>query len=170
MANTKGKIIIGAGLFLMGGIGTYIAVTTIRKKKIAKTIYQKLDDKSLQGVGANVSAEDRHKYSLALDPNFWKKSSGSPLPTKLMPDKLARERAKEIYANIGTLWDNESKILSAVKKNVTQGQMSQVAYAYANAPLNYGNLADALQQGLEGGVLVSDKLKELNLYIDSLPY
>lgn len=170
MANTKGKIIIGVGLLAVVGVTAYVISSVVSKKKVSKRIYDALDDTSLQGAGKNVNADEAHKFSLALDPNFWKKKSGSPLPTKLMADRLARERATQIHDAVGTIWDDENAILSAIKKQTTQGQMSQVAYAYANAPLNYGNLGDILEAGLKGGLITKDRLEELNLYINSLPY
>jgi hypothetical protein len=170
MANTKGKIIIGVGLLAVAGVTAYVISSAIRKKKVSKRIYDQLDDTSLQGAGKNVGANEAHKFSLALDPNFWKKKSGSPMPTKLMPDRKARDNAKAIYSAIGSLWDDEDAIMGAIKKQNTQGQMSQVAYAYAHAPLNHGNLGDALEDGLKGGLIAKDRLQELNLYINSLPY
>jgi hypothetical protein len=169
MSNTKAKIIIGAGIVLVSGIVTGIVVRDVRRNRIRKRIFDQLNDTSFQGQGSNVGADEAHKFTLALDPNFWKKTSGSPLPTKLIPDKTARERARAINDSIG-LWDDEDKILSEIKKAQTQGQLSQVAHAYANAPLNFGNLGDDLERALKGGLATKDRLKELNMYINSLPY
>ena len=166
-ANTKGKIIIGIGLLLVAGGAAYVISGVVKKRRVSKKIYDQLNDTTLQGAGKNVSADEAHKFTLALDPNFWKRTTGTPLPTKPIHDKIARERARAIHANIG-IYDNEDKIMTEIKKNTTQGQLSQVAYQYS--AIGYGNLGDSLQSGLSGGWFEADRLKELNAYINSLPY
>lgn len=170
MANTKGKIIIGGAIALTGFVIGRMIYKGIRRKKISTGIFNQLNDTSLAGVGQNVGANEAHKYSLAFDPDFWKKNKGNPLPTQLITDSKARQIATEIHENIGYTNDDEDAILSAIKKAKTQGQLSKVTYVYENAPFKYGNLASDLQSALSGGVIVEDRLKELNNYINSLPY
>ena len=173
-ANTKGKIIIGSALFVVVGVTAWIITSSIRKRRIWKDISAKLGDISLEGQIGNVSSEEIHKYKLALDPNFWKRTQGSPLPSKLMPDKRAREIATNIKKLIGdyVAWaDDEEGIINEIKKIQTQGQFSQVAYAYSNPPLNYGDLGVALENSLKPyGTDRKDWLPELNRLIDSMPY
>lgn len=168
MANTKGKIIIGAGIAVVGGITAMLVIRAVRRRKISKSIFKQLDDAT--DIGSIVNAQEAHKYTKALDPKFWQKKTGTPLPSRLIPDRVARDRAKAIYSAIGFIDDDESAILKEVKKAETQGQLSQVAYAYENAPLNYGNLGDDLEKALKGTWFEKERLKELNAYIASLPY
>ena len=165
--NIKAKIIIGGAALLLTGFAATIIVNGVRRRNISKKIFEILNDTSLLGSGATVGANEVHKYTHALDPKFWKKTSGSPLPSKLITDAKAREIAREINDGVGTVWDNESGILSAIKKTSTQGQLSQVANQYS---IQHGNLADDLEKALSGGVILKDRLAELNNYINSLPY
>lgn len=173
MANTKAKIIIGGGIVLLGGFITWRVLKNVKQNKIKKSILAQINDP--KNIGATVSGNEAHKYTKGLDPNFWKKTKGSPLPTGLIPDRKAREYAKKIYDNIGSwtewkwnVWDNENEIMSALKNAPTQGAMSQIAHQFE--AMGYGNLADRLEDSLQEGTFEKDRLKELNNYINSLPF
>jgi len=170
MANTKGKIIIGSAIAVVGGLITWKIIRNVKQNKIKKSILAQINDP--KNVGATLSDTEMHKYTKGLDPSFWKKEKGSPLPSKLMNPKDARKYAKKIYDNSGGSWgwDNEDVIMSTLKKAKTQGQLSQIAFAYESAPLNKGNMGDMLESNLEAGTFEKDRLKELNNWINSLPY
>jgi hypothetical protein len=46
--------------------------------------------------------------------------------------------------------------------------LSQLAFIFDAE--GYGNLGDKLQDSLDGGTFTKDRLKELNLFIETLPY
>ena len=78
MANTKGKIIIASGIVLVVGISTAIIVSHLKKKRILKDIYDKVNDTaSEQGQQALYEEENQLLGSNAFDPNFYKKESGT---------------------------------------------------------------------------------------------
>lgn len=171
MANIKGKIIISSALVIFVGIGSYIVFNHFKKKKIIKKIYDKLNDTSSeQGQQALYDEESQILGSNAFDPNFWQKTTGSPKPNAnlLLPTKIARDRARDINTAIGFVSEDEDEIISAIKKLKSKGQISQVASAYANSPLNFGNLANDMKNALTG-YFDGDKIKQLNTYINSLP-
>jgi hypothetical protein len=174
MANTKGKIILGTMLVGVTGLFSFLIYRSIRNKRILNDIFDKLSDTtSAEGQQALLSDEDKLKGSYALDPNFWKqgRAGAKPNTDKLMTSATARKYAKEFNDNVGygDLLSDETKLLATAKKHKTQGQLSQTAYAYGNAPLSYGSLADDLQTALKGGLLEKDYLTEFNTYITSLP-
>lgn len=179
MANTKGKIIIGAGIAVTGSIITFLIIRAIRKKNVAERIYKKLDDVTTQsGLSATLDEEDKHKANYGFQPMFWKEGKDGVMPDKdlLLPPKIARERAKEIYKAIhDNDWfgasEDEDKVLSVIKKSKSQGQLSQVAHQYSSGVLNYGSLADDVKTALKSTWYGSEnRLKELNNFINSLPY
>ena len=135
MANTKGKIIIASGLVLVAGVTTAIVFSHLRKKRVIKQIYDKINDTtSEQGQQAVLNEENQLLGSNAFDPNFWKKTSGTkPNPNLLMPSKNAREIATKIY-NLSGVTDDEKGIINEFKKLKSKGQVSQVASAYQNTP------------------------------------
>jgi hypothetical protein len=106
MANTKGKIIIASGLILVVGITTAIVFSHLRKKKFLNKIYDAINDTSSeQGQQALLTEENQLLGSNALDPNFWRKTSGTkPNPNLLMPTKNAREIATKINGLLGFSW------------------------------------------------------------------
>jgi hypothetical protein len=171
MANTKGKIIIGGAIAVVGGLIAWKITRNVKQNKIMKSILAQINDST--NVKDTVGGGDVHKYSLGLDPKFWDKKSGSPLPTIGNP-KYARETATKIHSLIGDwkAWaDDEEGILSAIRKVKSQGKLSQVAFAYENPPLNYGNLADDLKSSLEPyGTDTKDWMPELNNIINAMPY
>lgn len=178
MANTKGKIIIGAGIVLVGGTIAYFISRGIRRKNVAKRIYKKLDDVLTQeGLSATLDENEKHKAHFGFDPNFWKNGKNGVMPNNsmLLPPRIARDRAtaikKAIYNNdwFGATED-ESKILSEIKKAKTQGQLSQITHAYESGSLSYGNLGDDIEEALKGWGTSANRLKDLNNYINALPY
>jgi hypothetical protein len=174
MANIKGKIIIGSGIVIVAGLTTAILVSHFRKKKILKTIYDKINDTSSeQGQQALLEVENQLLGSNAFDPNFWRKTSGTkPNPNLLMPSKNAREIAKNIDGKIrGVLLDedDEAGIISEFKKLKSKGQVSQVASAYQNTPLNFGDLGQNVTDALTGFWDKSTYITQLTTYINSLP-
>jgi hypothetical protein len=182
MANTKGKIIIGTALAGVVGVTAYIIFSGLRKRRILNDIYETLQDvTSAEGQQALYSEDEKIKGSYGFDPNFWRgKSAKKPDPKYLnqMSSTIAREIAKKIYYHIGK-WDfsdpkayvddDEVGIISEIKKLSSQGQLSMVAFAYANAPLNYGNLADDIVDALTGWTDKDSYIVDLNRYVDSLP-
>ena len=174
MANTKGKIIIASGLILVAGITTAVVVSHYRKKRILKQIYDAINDvKSEEGQQALLTEENQLLGSNAFDPNFYKKTSGTkPNPNYLMPTKNAREIAKKIDDKIqGVILDedDEKGIINEFKKLKSKGQISQVASAYQNTPLNYGDLGRNVTDALTGFWDDSTYITQLTTYISSLP-
>ena len=110
-----------------------------------------------------------------------------------MPNKNAREIATKIYYSIGNYdsrfleknfqpnlytisanfkksgFDDEKEIISQFKKLKSKGQVSQVASAYANSPLNYGDLSQDVTDALTGWTDSDTYITQLTTYIDSLP-
>lgn len=176
MANTKGKIIIASGLVLVTGITTAIVVSHIRKKRVLKEIYDKINDTSTEeGQQALLDEENQILGSNAFDPNFYQKTT-NPRPdvNLLMPTKIAREIANKIYSlapNMSNLRldDDEAGIVSQFKKLKSKGQVSQVASAFANPPLNHGDLADFVTETLNGWTDDAIYMKQLTTYINNLP-
>jgi hypothetical protein len=177
MANTKGRIIIASGLLLVVGVTTAIVFSHFRKKRILKSIYDTVNDEtSEQGQQSLLDEENQLLGSNAFDPNFWSKTSGTkPNPNLLIPTKLARESATKIRSYMGTSltanrWgDDEKKIISEFKKLKSKGQVSQVASAYSNSPLSYGDLGKDVIDALTGWSDDEIYIKQLNTYINSLP-
>jgi len=170
MANIKGKIIIGGGIVLVAGITTAILVSHYRKKKYLKLIYDKINDTSTEeGQQALLEVENQLLGSNAFDPNFWKKTTGTkPNPNLLMPTKNAREIATKIHSLIG--WEDDEKgIINQIKKLKSKGQVSQVASAYQNAPLNFGDLGIEVTDALTGYFDDSTYITQVVTYINSLP-
>ena len=181
MANTKGKIIIASGIVLVVGITTAVILSHYRKKRILKAIYKNINDTtSEQGQQALLTEENQLLGSNAFDPNFWRKTTGTkPNPNLLMPSKNAREIATKIYDKMrGVVLDedDEKGIINEFKKLKSKGQVSQVASAYQNAPLNYGDLGRDVTEALTGTSWIRVDLfnddtyiKQLTTYINSLP-
>jgi hypothetical protein len=174
MANIKGKIIIGSGIVIVAGITTAILVSHYRKKKFLKLIYDKINDTSSEeGQQALLDVENQLLGSNAFDPNFWKKTSGTkPNPNLLMPTKNAREIARNIDSKLlGVIIkeDDEKGIINEIRKLKSKGQISQVASAYQNAPLNYGDLGRDVTDALTGYFDDSTYITQLTTYINSLP-
>jgi hypothetical protein len=94
-----------------------------------------------------------------------------------MPTKNAREIATRIrekqYGRGGlsqSNWgDDEAGIINEFKKLKSKGQVSQVASAYGNAPLNYGNLGNDVTDALTGSLDSDIYITQLTTYISSLP-
>lgn len=171
MANTKGKIIIASGIVLVVGISTAIIVSHLKKKRILKDIYDKVNDTtSEEGQQALFEEENQLLGSNAFDTNFWRKTTGTkPNPNLLMPSKNAREFADKIYDLIGFFNDDEKKIISEFKKLKSKGQVSQVASAYSNAPKSYGDLGRDVTEALTGYLDDDTYITQLTNYINSLP-
>lgn len=174
MANTKGKIIIASGIVLIAGISTAIIISHYRKKRILKEIYDKINDTtSEEGQQALLNEENQLIGSNAFDPNFHKgtKSGAKPDKNLLMPTKNAREIATKIYNLIGGqgLADDEAGIVSQFKNLKSKGQVSQVASAFSNSPLNYGNLGDMVTDALTGWTDDDIYITQLTTYINNLP-
>jgi len=170
MANTKGKIIIASGLVLVAGITTAVILSHYRKKKYLKQIYDAINDTSSEaGQQALLTEENQLLGSNAFDPNFWRKTSGTkPNPNLLMPSKMAREIATKIYDEMGVT-DDEKAIINEFKKLKSKGQVSQVASAYQNTPLNYGDLGRDVTEALTGWTDDDTYITQLTTYISSLP-
>lgn len=170
MANTKGKIIIASGLVLVAGITTAIVISHFRKKRYLKEIYDAINDTTSEaGQQALLTEENQLLGSNAFDPNFWRKTSGTkPNPNLLMPSKNAREIATKIY-NLSGVTDDEKGIINEFKKLKSKGQVSQVASAYQNTPLNYGDLGRDTTEALTGWVDDDTYITQLTTYISSLP-
>jgi hypothetical protein len=170
MANTKGKIIIASGIVLVAGITTAIVFSHLRKKRVLKEIYDKINDTSSeQGQQALLTEENQLLGSNAFDPNFWSKTTGTkPNPNLLMPSKNAREIATSIYNEMGVN-DDEKAIINQFKKLKSKGQVSQVASAYQNSPLNYGDLGLDVTEALTGWTDDDTYITQLTTYISSLP-
>lgn len=174
MANIKGKIIIGSGIVLVAGITTAILVSHYRKKKFLKLIYDKINDTSTeQGQQALLEAENQLLGSNAFDPNFWKKTTGTkPNPNLLMPTKNARDIARNIddkMVGVVIKEDDEKGLINEIKKLKSKGQVSQVASAYQNAPLNFGDLGRDITDALTGYFDDSTYITQVTTYINSLP-
>jgi len=177
MANTKGKIIIGGGLFVILGITSFIIFSHLRKKRVLREIYDKINDTtSEEGQQALLEEGEKLLGSNAFDPNFWKKTT-APRPDSnlLMPSKMAREIATNIYNLIAVgstklrIDDDEAGILSQFKKLKSKGQVSQVASAYASSPLNYGDLSGHVTEALGGWTDDALYMKQLTTFINNLP-
>ena len=179
MANTKGKIIIGAGIALVGGTIAMVVYKSIRKKKIAEKIYKALDDvTTAEGLSATLEENEIHKANFGFDPNFWKSGKNGIMPdTKyLIPSMYAREKATKIYNAIHNndlfgVTEDENTVISEIKKAKSQGELSQITHAYESGALNYGNMGDDVETALKSTWYGSkDRLKELNNFISALPY
>jgi hypothetical protein len=176
MANIKGKIIIVSGFVVVAGITTAIIVSHYRKKRILNEIYDAINDvKSEAGQQALLSDENQLLGSNAFDPNFHKgKGTTKPDMNLLMPTKMARDVATKIFKKMAgwdtNNWtDDEAGIISEFKKLKSKGQVSQVADAYSNSPLNYGELSQHTTDALTG---IADKevyITQLSTYINNLP-
>jgi hypothetical protein len=91
-----------------------------------------------------------------------------------MPTKNAREIATNIYKKQSGLdtnrWgDDEKGIINEFKKLKSKGQVSQVASAYQNTPLSYGDLGRDVTEALTGWIDDDTYINQLTTYINSLP-
>lgn len=171
--NKRQRWIFGIGAILATGISIYYIGRGVKKRVVRKRIYEKLDDlKTAEGLGATLGENEIHKANLGFDPNFWKEGTNNvvPNPNLLLPPRIARERATKIYDSIGYFSDDEGAILNEIKKVKSQGQLSQITDAYGSGALNYGNMGDDIENALKGGWFSKDRLKELNNFINTLPY
>jgi len=176
MANTKGKIIIVSGIVVIAGITSAIIFSHYRKKRVLNEIYDAINDvSSEEGQQALLNEENQLLGSNAFDPNFYKgtKSGAKPDKNLLIPTKIAREIATKIYEkqskrNLG-LGDDEAGIVSELKKLKSKGQISQVASAYQNTPLSYGDLSQDVTDALTGFTDSDAYINQLTNYINNLP-
>ena len=64
--------------------------------------------------------------------------------------------------------------MGQIKSLETQGQLSQVAYAYSQAKLgggrSSGDLAEDIKTALQGGYFTKDYLDELNKIVENKPF
>jgi hypothetical protein len=169
----KKALAITVGVIVVG-ITAYYVGQAIRKRRIIKRIYTNLDATGAGSEAANLEREEVHKASLAFDPNFHQKTTGSPPPT-FRPNfayPQARDIAREIYNAKGNIVTNDgAAVMAAIRKAKSQGELSAVAYVYQNAPLSFGNLGDDVGNSLSGAWHGrKDRINELNAYINSLPY
>lgn len=182
MANTKGKILMGVGITTVVGITAWIISSAVRKNKIKKKIYDSLNDtKTVEGQQGALPREDKHKALLGFDPLFWRDGKNGVMPdTKYLFRSMdARDKARKIY---DAIWENdwfgatedEETVMTQIKSLESQGQLSQVAYAYANAKLgsgrDNGDLAEDIKTALEGGWFSEDYLDEMNKAVENKPY
>lgn len=181
MANTKAKILIGVTATAVFGIGGFIIYSAVRKGKIRKKIYDTLNDTTtVAGQQGSLSADDMHKANYGFDPLFWRDGKNGILPdtNKLFRSQDARNKAKEIYDSIHKndwlgLTEDEGKLMKVIKGLKSQGQLSQVTYAYANAKIDRpnGDLGEDIKTALKGTWYGSENyLTELNRVISALPY
>jgi len=176
MANTRTKIIVGIAIVATVGTASYITYSAIRKRRILKSIYGKLREAGEGGDAQALYAEDEQLLgSYAFDPNFWQGKKSKKPDVKYLnafSGTKARAIAKEIKGLIGNavLWaDDEEGIVSQFKKLKSQGQVSMVAYAYSNSPLNYGDMGRSIIDALTGWTDGKAYIKDLTRYINSLP-
>ena len=182
MANTKGKIIMTLGIVTVGGIIAYVVTTAIKKANIKKKIYKALNDtKTVEGQQASLGRADKHKALVGFDPLFWKNGKNGIMPdiNKLFRSMDARDKARKIHDAIydndwfGATEDEES-VIAQIKSLESQGQLSQVAYAYCCDLLGNdrknSDLAGDIKLALEGGWFTKDYLDELNQIVEDKPY
>ncbi len=175
-SNIKGKIIITGGIILVVGITSVIIASHVRKKRILKRIYDSIGDIETEaGQQALLEETEQLLGSNAFDPNFWQKTSGNkPDSNLLIPTSIARESARRINSLIGFSWlqnrwgSDEKKIISEFKKLKSKGQVSQVAFAYANSPLNFGDLSRDTTKALTWW-RNDAYIKQLITFINNLP-
>jgi len=187
--NTKGKIIIVAGITLVVITASTIIASALKKKKIRNKIYDALNDKtSVAGQQAVMDREDKHKANLGFNETFWRDGKNGILPDTnyLTPNMYAREKARAIANAIWNhgvfgIAEDEDKVMRIIKQHKSQGQLSQTAYAYGQAKLGNlegnwgdmgnGDLGEDIKTALRGTWYGSeDYLDALNGYIESLPY
>ena len=168
MANTKAKIFIGVGIATFVGIGTYLVFNHFKKKRIMRDIYSKLlDTSSQESQQAQLSKSDKLKGTDALNPSFWQ--SGKADVNKLITGAKARELADELNDWIDKLGTGNASVMPILRKIKTRGQGSQVAYAYANPPKSYGDLANDLNDELTGIFDGEASYKQVLNYLNNLP-
>jgi hypothetical protein len=171
-ANLKGKIIIGVGASIIVGGISFLIYSAIRKKKVSDRIYKALNDTSGEGFKDILKENEQILGSFAFNTNFWKGEETVKPDPKFFNNfstTNAREIARNIYNAQG--WtDDEAKIVSEIKKLQSQGQVSLVAYAYANTPLNHGNMGADIISATTGFFDDPVYIKEINNHIKNLPY
>jgi len=178
MANTKAKILIGVGIATFVGVATFLVFNHFKKKRIMRDIYAKLlDTTSQESQQAQLSTFEKIKGTDALNPNFW--NSGKADTEKLLTGKMAREFADKIRSSYNTayrttilgytFWDTDTPIYLTLKKLKTRGQVSQVAYAYANPPQNFGDLASDINDVYSGWSDGESQYKQVLNYLNNLP-
>lgn len=168
MANTKAKIFIGLGILTFIGAGTFLIFNHFNKKRIMRDIYSKLlDTSSQESQQAILSQSDKLKGTDALNPAFWQ--SGKSDVNKLITGAKAREIADELDSWIRKFGTGNESVMPILRKLKTRGQVSQVAYAYANPPKNYGDLANDLNDELTGFFDSENSYKLVLNYLNNLP-
>lgn len=182
MANTKGKIVMVVGATTVFGIVGGIVYSLVRKKNIKEKIYNQLNDtKSIAGNQATLDDKDKHKALVGFDPLFWKQGKNGVMPdvSLLFRDMDARDKARKIWDAIhDNDWfgatEDEEGVMKQIKDLQSQGQLSQVAYAYANAKLgggrDNGDLSEDIGDALEGGWFTEDYLAKLNTEVENKPF
>jgi len=178
---TVQKIALGIGGAVVIGASTALIVRSVRRKRSKENIYKRLQDvTTVEGQAAVYDEEDTHKALLGFDPNFWKRTTGSPLPDHnlMMRSMDAREIAREIESLHGFSWSanrwesDQDKMLAILKQKVkSQGALSQVAHAYQSEPLAFGSFADDVGEAMESSYIGSkNMLPQLNMWAKNLPY
>lgn len=178
MTKRQKVITVVVGSVIIATVVSSIIASALKKRKTIKKIYAKLDEiGTSESVGAVLDRTEKHKANLGFDPNFWKRTSGTPLPNPklLLTSMEAREMARGIKKAMSADWfgatEDEDKIMSVIRSIPSQGVLSQVTDAYQSSPLNYGNLAEDVRIALEGSWYGSkDYLDELNAVITNKPY
>ena len=169
MANTKAKIFIGVGIATFVGVGTFLIFNHFKKKRIMRDIYEKLlDTTSQESQQAQLSSSQKLKGTDALNANFWQ--SGKADTNKLLTGSQARTLADEMNRVLTWSFDwQDDKVFAVLKKMKTRGQVSQVAFAYANPPKSYGDLSEDLNTALTGWLDSDSFYKQVLNYLNNLP-
>lgn len=107
-------------VYIIGGLLGIAAVT-----KILKMVGLLTDprDKELDTEAANPLSP--------WNPNFW--NNGDPNAPRPMDEARALTVANTIYSEIGTFWDNEDKVISAIHSLRSRAEVSFVSWKFTQA-------------------------------------
>ena len=158
MKITKQNIFLYGGSALIISVALYIAINSIRKKKLIKQLNEILD-KGTQATGtsADIATDD------AFDPNFYKNYQKKNNKMTLVSSEVANKMAKTIYDSIGNFYDDEPAIVSQIKTIGTKTKLSWVSDKFTT---KYGkNLGSFIVEHVDRG----DNLQQIQNIIKTMP-
>ena len=153
MAITRRQVLITGGLALVVTGVIVVVVTRRRNKELIKQINDILD----KGTQATGTPEDI-KNDDAFDPNFYKKNMGA-----IVSASAATTMAKKIHDAIGTFYDKETDVVSAITQIRTKTRLSFVSEIFLK---KYGiGLGSFITERVDKG----DNLKQIEKIVKNMP-
>ena len=122
----KRKALIYGGLAIVGAAGIYVVINRKRNENLIAQIHEILD-KGTQQSGTPKDIQSDEGFNPGFYKEYAKKHGGH---VTLFPQTAADLAAKTIYDSIGSVYDDEEKVVSVIKMAKTKTRLSWVADRY----------------------------------------